>query len=69
MWYKRHKTLRGISFFLDEEMNRWVEEEWNRVAALLAEAWLVMNNPICVSLLLKPLVLQAHTAESVTDPL
>lgn len=55
--------------FFDKAINGGVEKEWKSVAALLAEAWLVMNNPICVSLLLKPLVLQAHTAECVTDPL
>lgn len=38
------------------------------LAALLAETWLVMNNPICLSLL-ELLVLHANTAESITDPL
>lgn len=31
------------------------------MVALLAETWLVMNNPICLSLLLELLVLHAHT--------
>lgn len=36
------------------------------MVALLAQTWLVMNNPICLSLLRELLVLHAHTEQNLS---